>query len=35
MKEIFSNIEDLTIIDTNVEGLLPVYGDMNQVKGKK
>lgn len=35
MKEIFSNIEDLTIIDTNVEGLLPVYGDMSKMKGKK
>lgn len=29
MKDVFSNIEDLTIIDSEVKGLLPVYGTMN------
>ena len=33
MKDIFSNIKDLTIIDPNVEGLLPIYGDASTKKG--
>lgn len=35
MRDIFSNVEDLTIIDPSVKGLLPIYSDSKALKGVK